>query len=132
MDSVKYLFVGGWGGCVDNHNDNGTGYQAVTISGRLRVSGNTFTTSNAAGLIYIGDGIIDIEGGTTTVCQMWNVGAGRTTYRQSGGTCILNNIGETNNSNPVFKLESVDASFQMTGEFDHLKSNYIYLWRFRH
>lgn len=95
--------------------DNGTGYQAVTISGRLRVSGGTFTTSNAAGLIYIGDGIIDIEGGTTTVCQMWNVGAGRTTYRQSGGTCILNNIGETNNGNPVFKLESVDASFQMTG-----------------
>ncbi len=94
---------------------NGTGYQAITISGRLRISSGTFTTANAAGLIYIGDGIIDIEGGTTTVCQMWNIGTGRTTFRQTGGLCILNAIGEPNDGQPVFKLESVDASFQMSG-----------------
>lgn len=95
--------------------NNGTSYQAITISGRLRVSAGTFTTQNASGLIYIGDGIIDIEGGTTTVCQMWNIGTGRTTFRQTGGTCILNAIGEPNDGQPVFKLESVDASFQMSG-----------------
>jgi len=96
-------------------SDNGTGYQALTISGRFRITAGTFTTNNAAGLIYIGDGIIDIEGGTTTVCQMWNIGTGRTTFRQTGGTCILNATGEPNDGQPVFKLESVDASFTMTG-----------------
>lgn len=95
--------------------DNGTGYQAITITGRLLMTAGTLTTNNAAGIIYTADGIVDIRGGTLTACQLRSTGAGQTAYIQSGGLVKVDGVGETSNEHARFHLDVTGASFTMSG-----------------
>lgn len=94
---------------------NGTSYQAITITGRLIITAGSLSTNNSAGIIYTADGVVDVRGGTIVACQMRNTGGGQTAYIQSGGTVILDGVGENQGGTPRFDLQNAEASFVMTG-----------------
>ncbi|MCK9410887.1 MAG: hypothetical protein M0Q53_01210 [Prolixibacteraceae bacterium] len=98
---------------------NGTGYQAATFYGRLRVSAGQFSTGDAAGIV-LGDlstPEINIEGtGTLDVSQVWN-NTGATnliSYTQTGGTANFRLLGE-NHAGAVLSLDNPNTVFNMSG-----------------
>ena len=78
---------------------NGTGYQAATLYGALRISSGQFSTGDAAGLVLMQYGApsILIEGsGVLDVSQTWSA-TGATniaSYTQTGGTVNIRLQGE--------------------------------------
>ncbi|MCH8495037.1 MAG: Ig-like domain-containing protein, partial [Balneolales bacterium] len=94
---------------------NGTSYQAITITGLLRITAGLLETRNASGIIYTADGVVTMEGGNIRAAQMRDTGGGRTAYIQRGGTVVLNGDGENAGGTPRFQLSSPDASFEMSG-----------------
>jgi hypothetical protein len=98
---------------------NGTGYQAATLYGKLRISAGTFSTGDAAGLVLgtLGTPYIMVEGtGTLDASQVWAaVGGGNIiTYYQTGGTVNLRLQGE-NHAGPMLGLNDPSNVFIMTG-----------------
>jgi hypothetical protein len=98
---------------------NGTGYQAATFYGKLRISSGQFSTGDAAGIVLGDLGIpeIYIEGtGTLDVSQVWN-NTGATnliSYTQTGGTANFRLMGE-NHASAMFSLNNPNAVFNMSG-----------------
>jgi len=98
---------------------NGTGYQAATLYGKLRISAGTFSTGDAAGLVLgtLGTPYIMVEGtGTLDASQVWAaVGGGNIiTYYQTGGTVNIRLQGE-NHAGPMLGLNDPSNVFIMTG-----------------
>ena len=77
---------------------NGTGYQAATLYGTLRIAGSKFSTGDAAGMVLgtLGTPVIQIEGtGTLDVSQLWaSAGTNLMSYIQTGGTANFRAAGE--------------------------------------
>ncbi|MFN3529223.1 MAG: hypothetical protein ACK417_04795 [Bacteroidia bacterium] len=94
---------------------NGTSYQAITVTGRVLVSAGLLDTRNAAGIIYTIDGIVEIRGGNIRACQMRSTGGGQTAYIQTGGTVVIDGVGENATGTPRFQLTSAASSFTMSG-----------------
>jgi hypothetical protein len=98
---------------------NGTGYQAATSYGRLRISAGQFSTADAAGIVLgdISTPEINIEGtGTLDVSQVWN-NTGATnliSYTQTGGTANFRLMGE-NHAGAVLSLDNPNTVFNMSG-----------------
>ena len=98
---------------------NGTGYQAATFYGRLRVSAGQFSTGDAAGIVLgnLSTPEINIEGtGTLDVSQVWNAtGASNLiSYTQTGGTANFRLMGE-NHAGAVLSLDNINTVFNMSG-----------------
>ncbi len=98
---------------------NGTGYQAATLYGKLRISAGSFSTGDAAGIVLgtLGTPFIMVEGtGTLDVSQAWAaVGGGNIiTYYQTGGTVNIRLQGE-NHDGPMLGLNDPSNVFIMTG-----------------
>lgn len=94
---------------------NGTSYQAITITGKLIVSAGLLDTRNASGVIYTIDGIVEIRGGNVRACQMRNTGGGQTAFVQTGGTILLDGVGENAAGTPRFQMSTPASSFTMSG-----------------
>jgi hypothetical protein len=98
---------------------NGTGYQATTLYGLLRISAGQFSTGDAAGFVLgsLGTPMIQIEGsGTLDVSQMWAAGGSNlVSYIQSGGTANFRAQGENHGTAAIFDLASTNAVFTMSG-----------------
>ncbi|MBU1717966.1 MAG: autotransporter-associated beta strand repeat-containing protein [Bacteroidetes bacterium] len=96
---------------------NGTGYQGITVYGKLRVSAGSITSGDAAGLVYWSTAApeILIEGGTLDVSQVWYAsGTGIFTYTQTGGTMNIRHQGE-NHAGPMLSIPSSNSVFNMSG-----------------
>jgi hypothetical protein len=98
---------------------NGTGYQAVTLYGTLRISAGQFSTGDAAGMVLgtLGTPIIRIEGtGTLDVSQAWTAtgGTNEMSYIQTGGTANFRLQGE-NHAGPMLNLSTTNSVFVMSG-----------------
>ena len=98
---------------------NGTGYQAATFYGKLRVSSGQFSTGDAAGIVLgnLSTPEINIEGtGTLDVSQVWNAtGASNLiSYTQTGGTANFRLMGE-NHAGAVLSLDNPNTVFNMSG-----------------
>ncbi len=98
---------------------NGTGYQAATLYGSLRISAGQFSTGDAAGIVLgtLGTPMILIEGtGVLDVSQAWTASGGSNlmSYIQTGGTANIRLQGE-NHAGPMLGLSSPNASFVMSG-----------------
>jgi fibronectin-binding autotransporter adhesin len=97
---------------------NGTGYQAATLYGKLRISSGTFSTGDAAGIVLGQSGTPDIivEGtGTFDVSQVWtSTGSNIMSYTQTGGTTNIRATGESHAA-PMFSLTSANCVFDMSG-----------------
>jgi hypothetical protein len=98
---------------------NGTGYQAATLYGILRISAGSFSTGDAAGLVLgdVGTPIITLEGaGTLDVSQLWSAGTtNRVTYEQKGGTAYFRATGEDHGGSAILGLSSPNSVFIMSG-----------------
>jgi fibronectin-binding autotransporter adhesin len=106
---------------------NGTGYQAATLYGTLRVSSGQFSTGDAAGIVLgtLGTPMIMIEGtGVLDVSQAWTNAGGSNlmSYVQTGGTANFRMQGE-NHAGPMLGLNSPNASFVMSGGTINFTSN---------
>ncbi len=107
---------------------NGTGWQAATLYGTLRVSAGSFSTGDAAGIVLgiLGTPVIQIEGtGTLDVSQAWTATAGASnlmSYIQTGGTANFRMQGE-NHAGPMLGINSANASFVMSGGVMNFTSN---------
>ncbi len=109
---------------------NGTGYQAATLYGALRVSAGQFSTGNAAGIVLgaLGAPSITIEGtGTLDVSQAWtNTGAAnQMSYTQTGGTANFRLQGE-NHAGPMLALGNSNSVFTMSGGVINFSNNTFY------
>lgn len=98
---------------------NGTGYQAATLYGRLRISSGQFSTGDAAGIVLgtLGTPEIIIEGtGILDVSQAWSQtgGTNRVSYIQSGGTANFRLQGE-NHAGAMLGLANPNTVFTMSG-----------------
>ena len=98
---------------------NGTGYQAATLKGRLRISSGSFTTGDAAGIVLdsVATPEIIVEGsGVLSASQVWGTtGAGnKISYTQTGGTVNLRLQGE-NHAGYMLNLTNQNAVFTMSG-----------------
>lgn len=98
---------------------NGTGYQAATLYGRLRISSGQFSTGDAAGIVLgtLGTPEIIIEGtGILDVSQAWSQSGGtnRVSYIQSGGTANFRMQGE-NHAGAMLGLANPNTVFTMSG-----------------
>jgi hypothetical protein len=106
---------------------NGTGYQAATLYGALRISAGQFSTGDAAGLVLMQYGApsILIEGsGVLDVSQTWSA-TGATniaSYTQKGGTVNIRLQGE-NHAGPMLGLSSTNSVFDMSGGTLNFTSN---------
>ena len=94
---------------------NGSSYQAITITGKVIVSGGLLDTRNAAGIIYTIDGVVEVRGGNMRACQMRNTGGGQTAFIQTGGTIVLDGVGENAGGTPRFQMATAASSFTMSG-----------------
>ena len=97
---------------------NGTGYQAATLYGKLRISAGSFSTGDAAGIVLGQSGTPDIivEGtGTFDVSQVWAAsGSNIMSYTQTGGTTNIRANGESH-AGPMLSLTSTNCVFNMSG-----------------
>jgi hypothetical protein len=98
---------------------NGTGYQAATLYGTLRISAGQFSTGDAAGIVLgtLGTPIIQVEGtGTLDVSQAWTStgGTNQMSYIQTGGTANFRLLGE-NHAGPMLGLSNINSVFMMSG-----------------
>lgn len=98
---------------------NGTGYQAATLYGRLRISSGQFSTGDAAGIVLgiLGTPEIQIEGtGILDASQTWSASGGtnRVSYIQTGGTANFRLQGE-NHAGPMLGLANTSTVFNMSG-----------------
>jgi fibronectin-binding autotransporter adhesin len=98
---------------------NGTGYQAATLYGRLRISSGQFSTGDAAGIVLgtLGTPEIQIEGtGVLDASQTWSAtgGTNRVSYIQTGGTANFRMQGE-NQAGPMLGLANTSTVFNMSG-----------------
>lgn len=98
---------------------NGTGYQAATLYGYLRISAGQFSTGDAAGIVLgtLGTPVILIEGtGILDVSQAWTNTGGNNqmSYIQKGGTANLRLQGE-NHVGPMLGLSNINSVFIMSG-----------------
>ncbi len=98
---------------------NGTGYQAATLYGKLRLTSGSFSTGDAAGIVLgtLGTPEMLIEGtGILDVSQAWvaTAGANLMSYTQTGGTANFRMQGE-NHAGPMLGLNSSNTVFTMTG-----------------
>jgi autotransporter-associated beta strand protein len=119
LNPSAFLWVNGANVSTTVTGLNGTGYQAATFYGRLRVSAGQFSTGDAAGIV-LGDlstPEINIEGtGTLDVSQVWN-NTGATnliSYTQTGGTANFRLQGE-NHAGAVLSLDNPNTVFNMSG-----------------
>lgn len=109
---------------------NGTGYQAATLKGKLRISSGSFTTSDAAGIVLdsVATPEIIVEGtGTLDASQVWGMtgGANKISFTQSGGTVNLRLQGE-NHGGYMLNLTNANAVFTMSGGvLNFLNNTYI-------
>jgi hypothetical protein len=106
---------------------NGTGYQAATLYGSLRVSAGSFSTGDAAGIVLgtLGTPVITVEGtGTLDVSQAWTStgGSNQMSYIQTGGTANFRLQGE-NHAGPMLSLSNVNSVFVMSGGVVNFTSN---------
>jgi hypothetical protein len=98
---------------------NGTGYQAATLYGSMRISAGQFSTGDAAGLVLgtLGTPVIMLEGtGTLDVSQAWTNAGGTNlmSYIQTGGIANFRGLGEYH-AGPMLGLTSIYSSFTMSG-----------------
>ncbi|HUI30215.1 MAG TPA: T9SS type A sorting domain-containing protein [Candidatus Acidoferrales bacterium] len=98
---------------------NGTGYQAATLYGSLRISAGQFSTGDAAGMVLgtLGTPTITIEGtGVLDASNAWEATGGTNlmSYIQTGGTANFRLQGE-NHVGPMFGLNNPNSSFVMSG-----------------
>jgi hypothetical protein len=97
---------------------NGTGYQAATLYGRLRISAGQFTTGDAAGIVLgtLGTPEILVEGtGTFNTSQVWaSAGTNIISYTQTGGTTNFGQNAEYH-GNAMLGLNSTNSVFNMSG-----------------
>lgn len=98
---------------------NGTGYQAATLYGYLRVSAGQFSTGDAAGIVLgtLGAPTILVEGtGTLDVSQAWTTtgASNQMSYIQTGGTANFRLQGE-NHAGPMLGLSNINSSFTVSG-----------------
>ncbi|MEI6277240.1 MAG: hypothetical protein WCP08_14675, partial [Prolixibacteraceae bacterium] len=98
---------------------NGTGYQAATLYGKLRLSSGTFSTGDAAGIVLgtLGTPELIIEGtGILDASQAWVASGGSNlmSYIQTGGTANFRMQGE-NHAGPMLGLNSANTVFTMSG-----------------
>jgi hypothetical protein len=96
---------------------NGTGYQAATLYGKVRVSAGSFSTGDAAGIVLgsLGTPVIQVEGtGTFDASQIWMNGSNTVSYIQTGGTTNIRAQGEFHNGN-MMNLSATSAVFIMSG-----------------
>ncbi|HTR81766.1 MAG TPA: hypothetical protein VMM58_09065 [Bacteroidota bacterium] len=98
---------------------NGTGYQASTLYGSLRISAGQFSTGDAAGIVLgtLGTPVITIEGtGTLDASQAWTAtgGSNQMSYIQTGGTANFRMEGEQQ-TGPMLNLSNVNSVFIMSG-----------------
>ena len=106
---------------------NGTGYQAATLYGALRISSGQFSTGDAAGLVLMQYGApsILVEGsGVLDVSQTWSA-TGATniaSYTQTGGTVNIRLQGEYH-AGPQLGLSSTNSVFAMSGGTLNFSSN---------
>jgi hypothetical protein len=106
---------------------NGTGYQAATLYGSLRISAGQFSTGDAAGIVLgaLGAPSITVEGtGTLDVSQAWtNTGAAnQMSYTQTGGTANFRLQGE-NHAGPMLALANANSVFTMSGGVMNFPNN---------
>lgn len=104
---------------------NGANFQGVLIIGKLQISAGSFDTSNSFGIVYAGNGELDIDGGTLTASQLRTFGttigaANALAYNQSNGTVNIDRGGANSNSFARFDMEAADLvtevnSFTMSG-----------------
>ncbi|MBU0765195.1 MAG: hypothetical protein KJ607_10215, partial [Bacteroidetes bacterium] len=96
---------------------NGTGYQALTVYGKFRITAGSMSTGDAAGLVYWATAApeIVIEGGTLDISQVWYAsGTGIFTYTQTGGALNIRHNGESH-AGPMMSIPSANAVFNMSG-----------------
>lgn len=109
---------------------NGTGYQAATLYGRLRISSGQFSTGDAAGIVLgtLGTPEIQVEGtGLLDVSQAWSQtgGTNRVSYIQTGGTANFRMQGE-NHAGPMLGLANANTVFTMSGGSLNFNNNTFY------
>jgi len=98
---------------------NGTGYQAATLYGSLRISAGQFSTGDAAGIVLGTAGTPTIrveETGVLDVSQAWTAtgGSNQMSFVQTGGTSNFRMQGEQQ-AGPMLNLSNVNAVFIMSG-----------------
>jgi hypothetical protein len=97
---------------------NGTGYQAATLYGKIRVSAGSFSTGDAAGIVLGSSATpeIYVEGtGTFSASQVWSAGSGnKISYIQTGGTTDIRGNGEVH-AGYMLGLSNPNTVFTMTG-----------------
>ncbi len=99
---------------------NGTGWQAATLYGRLKINAGSFSTGDAAGIVLgiLGTPEIVVEGtGTLSASQVWSAVGGsgnKISYIQSGGTVNIRLQGE-NHAGPMLGLTNTNTVFTMSG-----------------
>jgi hypothetical protein len=102
-----------------NTGVNGTGWQAATLYGTLRVSGGKFSTGTGAGVVLgtLGTPTIRVDGtGLLDVSNAWedNGATNLMSYIQTGGTANFRLNGEAH-TGPMFGLNNPNSSFTMSG-----------------
>ncbi|MBK9477372.1 MAG: PKD domain-containing protein [Bacteroidetes bacterium] len=97
---------------------NGTGYQALSVFGQVRVSDGSMSSGDAAGLVCWSSNSpeIIVEGsGVLDVSQIWTTAAiGTETYIQTGGTTNIRANGEVHGG-PMFQFNSSSSVVNISG-----------------
>ena len=97
---------------------NGTGWQAATLYGKIRVSAGSFSTGDAAGIVLGSSSTpeIYVEGTATfSASQVWSAGTGnKISYIQTGGTTDIRGNGEVH-AGYMLGLNNPNTVFVMTG-----------------
>jgi hypothetical protein len=95
--------------------DNGTALQSITVAGRLIISAGIFDTRNAEGLRMIGDGVLELRGGTVRSVQLLREGSGQPGLLISGGTLLLDGVGANLNGFSRFDFPASGSALSMSG-----------------
>jgi fibronectin-binding autotransporter adhesin len=97
---------------------NGTGYQALSVFGKIQVSAGSMSSGDAAGLVCWSSNSpeIIVEGtGVLDVSQIWTTATiGIETYIQTGGTTNIRANGEVHGG-PMFQFNSNSAVINISG-----------------
>ena len=96
----------------------GGGNTALTVIGKLRLSSGSLDTETSAGVIIRNDAEIIIEGGTLTASQIrpsTTAGLHTASLTISGGTIIVNGLGENSATFGRISLPYADNSLTMSG-----------------
>jgi hypothetical protein len=95
---------------------NGTGYQAATVYGRLLVTAGSFSTGDAAGVVLgdTGSPIVELQGGTMDISQIWAVSGNTMSLIISGGTFNIRAQGEAQGG-AMLNITGTNALWDMSG-----------------